>query len=598
MSLGVLFIHLEIEMKRLRKILFLSFIGALASGCAVNSAPKSDYVLAEIHDIATGGLQELPSIISNEGVPTILYSSKAGRVVVQAGERRHLLDEKARVRGGNHFQLHQIEGKLHAFWWSHADGKNVYITSSDDGGKQFGKVEMVNDDHGILPPFTVTNAPNGIIGVTYHDERNPNFSAYFNRSIDGGHTWPRPDIRLDSPPADKRSSNVHEPQTVEIGRIWVSIWTDSSPVDGKATYRIITRRTDDAGKTWTPTETIYASDHHISALKVRAVGSELVVAADELSIGVFGLTSKDNGNTWHRVGTVANTAKTSNSGIQLAVSNGRAHLVWMKQDSDAKTQIMRASMDIQRGQWLGAAKRLDTKLTDNTKSLSPDVLVTPTGLVLAAWVDYRDIRSNIYLSTSRDTGVSWTEPQPLLRPGTTATGWPRLMPWQDSAAIAYEIYPTDVLSEGRMVLRELPSNNQGNLVGMPQSVSVTEEYRHARLKQRIETLWNARIAADYPTAYDIFDFAYKAATPKAHYLANVGVITYLSHSTIDTTISGNVATANMKLQYEVKPTFIPGVPKPISVPKVDVETPTTWVWVGDDWYLVFSPSYDRPVLQY
>lgn len=585
-------------MKLLWKIFFLACFVAFLSGCAGSSASRSNYVLAEISDITTGSLQTLPSIASINGVPAILYSTKADRVAFQIGERRQLLDEAARVRGGNHFQLHEIDERLHALWWSHANGKNVYITSSEDGGKHFGKVEMVNDEHGILPPFTVTRAQNGVVGITYHDERRPNYQAYFNRSIDGGLTWPKPDIRLDSQPADNRSSLVHEPQTVESGTAWVSVWTDSSPLDGKASYRIISRRTEDAGKTWDPAQAIYTSDHHISALKVRAVGNQMVVAADELNAGVFALTSQDNGKTWHRVGTVANSVKTSNSGVELAVSNGRAHLVWMKQDPGAKTQVMRASLDMQQGKWLGAAKRLDIKTTDNTKSLSPDVIATAQGMILAAWVDYRDIRSNIYLSTSSDQGATWTEPQPLLKPGVSAAGWPRFMPWRGGAAIAYEVYPTDVQADGRMILQELPRTDQGNLEGLPQPKIYTEEYRRERLQQRIDALWKARIATDYPTAYDMFDFAYKAATPKAHYLANVGVITYLSYMTKDIVVSGNEASVNMKLQYEVKPTFIPGVPKAITVPPVDVEAANTWVWVGDDWYLVFSPSYDRPVLQY
>jgi hypothetical protein len=48
----------------------------------------------------------------------------------------------------------------------------------------------------------------------------------------------------------------------------------------------------------------------------------------------------------------------------------------------------------------------------------------------------------------------------------------------------------------------------------------------------------------------------------------------------------------------MKPVMIPGTPKPVSVPPVEVDTPNTWVWVGDDWYLMFQPSYDPPVLKY
>jgi len=87
-------------------------------------------------------------------------------------------------------------------------------------------------------------------------------------------------------------------------------------------------------------------------------------------------------------------------------------------------------------------------------------------------------------------------------------------------------------------------------------------------------------------------------TPKKHYVDNSGVITYHT-ATVDTLdIKGNEAAVNMKVRYEMKPVMIPGTPKPVSVPPVEVDTPNTWVWVGDDWYLMFQPSYDPPVLKY
>jgi hypothetical protein len=586
-------------MKRLLFTLLPAISLVFVGGCAGVVADAGADVLAQVSDTATGTLQTIPSIIEVDGKPAMLYATKDNRIAFQMGTQRQLLDETARVRGGNHVQLHLNDKQLHALWWSHQDGKNVYHTASVDGGLHFNPVTMVNDEHGVLPPYTLTTGPKGILGVTYQDERNPSYQAYFNRSVDFGRTWPRPDQRLDTPPTEGRSSQVHEPQSVESGAAWLSVWTDSAPVAGQQSYRIISRRSDDAGFSWSPAEVLYSSDHHISSLKVRAQGSNIVVAADELNAGIFAVTSQDQGRSWQRAGTVTGTDRVSNSGIDMTLSNGRAHLVWMKNGADEKAQIMRASLDIGPSKWLGAAQRLDLKSHNNTQSISPEVLATSRGTVVATWVDYRDIRPNIYLAASKDQGQSWSAPQPLLAPGEVSAGWPKLIPWRDEVAIGYEVYPSERVLDGKFVLRLLHvASDEKGLPGMARPFQITEEDRKARLEQRVKALWEARIAGEYERAYDMFDFAYKAATPKSYYMTSIGVITYLTYAVDKLEVSGNEASVNMKLRYEVKPTMVPGSAKPITVLPIDVDTPTKWVWVGRDWYLVYTPSFEPPTLKY
>lgn len=591
-------------MKRLLSTLVSLVSVVWVVGCAggpSSSAGPASFVLAEVDDIATGPLQTRPAVVELNGKPGILYSTKAGRVAFQNGDKRSLLDETARVKqGGSYFQLNKQGQNLQALWWSHQDGKNVYLASSTDGGQSFAPVSMVNDEHGVLPPFTLTHAEDGVLGVTYHDERVPNYQAFFNRSTDYGRTWARPDMRLDTPPEGGRSSNVHEPQMVQVGKVWVSAWTDTTrTTDGQASYRIVSRRSLDAGKTWMPAEVLFASNHHISALIVRAQDGHIVLAADELNRGVFALTSSDQGATWAGPGILAGTDGVNNSGIDMAIADGRVHLVWMRDRSDEKTRIMRGSFDIAAAKWLDSVQRLNPKEFENTRSTSPVILANAQGKLIAAWVDYMDIRPNIYLSTSHDRGQSWTSPQALLNPGEVAAGWPMLIRWEGDVAIGYETYPTDVLANGRFQIRMLKFAADGKeLIGLPNRSQISESAKKARLEERVKALWESRIASNYEPAYDIFDFAYKAATPKKSYLENTGVITYMSYSVDSIAISGNEASVNMKVKYEVKPTILPMTGKPITVPPFDAETPTKWVWVANDWYLVYTPSFDPPVLKY
>ena len=404
---------------------YLSLLASLASlafvgGCAFVSSDPAGKVLLQVDDIATGALQTQPAIVELNGQPALLYASKDDRVVFQQGAKRFTLDDTAPVRGGNRFQLHLQDRSLQALWWSHQDAKNLYFTSSTDSGQTFAPVSIVNDDHGVLPPFNLLRGPQGVLGMTYLDERQPHYQAYFNRSTDHGRTWARPDQRLDLAPAEAQPSNVQDPQSVESGAAWVSAWVDAVKVAGRASYRIVSRRSDDAGLAWSQPQVLYSSEKLISSLTVRAQGSHIVIAADAHEQGIFAFASSDQGRSWLGSGFLAGTGfaaadseGASNSGIRMALAGERAHLVWMQDRKGEKTRIMRASLDIAQAKWLDVVQRLDLKAHDNTRSMLPSVLATPQGALLAAWVDYRDIRPNIYLSASYDQGHAWSAPQAL-----------------------------------------------------------------------------------------------------------------------------------------------------------------------------------------
>ena len=570
------------------------------SGCATVGNGTEATVLAEVNNIATGSLPTRVAVAEVDGKPALLYSTKDDRVAFQVGDKRQLIDETARVRGGGgFFQLRPQGGKLHAMWWSHQSGKNIYFTSSADGGQRFAPVSMVNDEDGVLPPFTLSTGADGVLGMTYQDERLGGYQAYFNRSNDSGLNWARPDQRLDVAQGTQ-TTNVHEPQMAQFGNVWVSAWTDIVRGSGATVYRILARRSEDGGQRWSAPEVVHSAESQISSLTVKAQDGHVVAAADQLNVGIVAFTLLNPSRNWRAAGRLPGSEKVSNSGIDLVVNGSRAHLVWMHERQGEKVRIMRASLDVVQGKWLvDSAQRLDVKQNENTRSLSPSLISTPKGAVLAAWVDYRDIRPNIYVSASYDQGQNWSQPQPVLAPGEASTGWPQLVLWRDQVALGYEQYPTDRIMEGKYVLRLLPVGESAQrLPGLPMPLQISEADRRAKLEQRVKTLWDNRIAAKYEPTYDMFDFAYKASTPKKAYLDNVGVITYLSASVNELTINGNEADVKMKLRYEVQPTILPSTGKKITLPAADVESPTKWVWVGNDWFLMFTPSFEPPQLKY
>jgi hypothetical protein len=567
-------------------------------GCSAIRPETNALAPLEARDIMTGSLQTRPAVVVFNGGPAMLYATKDDRVAFQVGSHRTLLDETARVKGGRYFQLHHHGQNLDATWWSHEDGKNLYFTTSTDGGQHFSPVSMVNDAHGVLPPFTLIRGAGDVVGMSYLDERQPHYQAYFNRSIDDGKTWAMPDQRLDVP-AEGQASDVHELQSVRAGNIWFSVWTDVTHSANQIGFRIVSRYTDDEGVTWSAPAVLYSSDKQISSMIVRAKGSNVAIAADEDGRGIIALTSQDSGHNWNSVGVLAESADATNSGLDMALSGGRAHLVWMQEKTGEKTRIMRASLDVYKSKWIGTAQRLDRKIYENTRSISPSVLSTHGGeRLFATWVDYRDIRPNIYLSVSLDQGDTWSAPQALLMAGEVSAGWPKLVPWEDQVAIAYETYPNDSVKDGRFFLKLLPGADANGLTGLPEQLNIDESSRRKRLEQRVNSLWENRIAGNYEPTYDMFDYAFKLATTKKTYLESVGVITYLSFSLNDISVKGNEAEVKVKVKYEVKPTMLPMGGKPLTVPPVEVEFDTTWVWIGSDWFMVYHPAIGPQELKY
>lgn len=569
------------------------------NGCAAIRPASTSMAPMEIDNLIAGGFSTRPAIVEFKGKPAFLYATKDDRVALQIGDKKQLLDDTARVKGGRYFMMNHHGQNLDAMWWSHQDGKNLYFTTSKDGGQHFSPVNMVNNEHGVLPPFSLVRDAQGVVGVTYLDERQPGYQVYFNRSTDGGHSWSESDQRLDKADAGNQRSNAQEPQNVALGDVWFTAWTEEIRSGNTPKYQIVSRRSVDKGLTWSEPKVIYTTFRLISSMVVRAHGDSVVIAGDDYERGIFALTSQDKGGSWRDVGFVDGTNSLTNSGVDMALAGGRATVVWIEQHKDQKPRIMRASLDVAKSVWLSEAQRLDRKAYENTQSILPSVMATAQGVLIASWIDYRDIRPNIYVAMSSDYGQVWTEPQALLKAGEISAGWPQLIPWGEQAAIAYETYSNDSIKDGKLIFLPLTFEKGGKgLSGLPEATHINEAERKARLEQRVKTLWSYRVEGNFEPTYDMFDFAYKLATTKKMYVENVGVITYLSFSLEDVTVSGNEAKVKLKVKYEVKPTMLPTGGKPLTVPPVEIEMENKWVWVGSDWYMVIAPAVGPQELKY
>jgi hypothetical protein len=568
----------------------------LLGGCSnlPGSHDKTD-VLATLDDAYTGNSDTFPAVINLQGTPAVLYLNKSNRVALKHKNNTILVDDKARAKGGKQFSLDHDGGKVHAVWWSHESGKGLYAAVSEGAEPEFSGVSEVSPEFGVLPPYTILKGDGNGIGMLYSDERHSGYQAYVNTSNDGGKTWSRPDTRLDLPAPDG-DSNALEPVGIRAGNAWIVAWVDAKRRPEAKEYRILSRRSTDFGKSWAPAQVLYSSEHYLSGLVISADGDSVTVLADQYHQGLIAALSKDAGNSWHKLPPIRGSEGSDNGILSVQMHGGNAFATWTQTLKGYKARIMFGSIDLSSLNWTNEAKRLDVKEVNGTKSTQSDIKVLSDGRLVASWVDYRNIRPAVYLSTSVDGGKNWSTPKSVEKPGEIYAARPQLQVWADSVALKYEVYPKDRTTEGKFILKKIGFDKQG-IASLYETPRYSEELKKKRLIERVNTLWQSRVEGDYDTAYDVFDFAYRAASDKKVYLNSVGVINYKTYSLQSTEILGNEALVKMKLSYEIPKTLLPSG-KSLEVKPVEVEAENGWVWVGNDWYMVYSPSFGQPNLHY
>lgn len=587
-------------MRLIRQTLHLAAIGLLIAGlsaCSTSNPYASSGPALQIDSIYQGDLSAKPALADLDGKLAMLFATPQNRVAFRLGDKTTLLDANLKVKGGKFFQLHQQGDTVFALWWSHENAKALYCAISTDGGKTFAPAQIVNSDHGVLPPFTLLTHKDGVVGVVYMDERTPRYEIYFNRSTDGGKTWDKQDQRLDTAPQPPEQSSAMFPDMVQSGDNWVVVWTDTAKVDGQVSGRILARVSSDGGKQWAPEKVIYQGPSMLSSLHAHAIGNDVVVTFQDTLKGVVALKSADHGQTWTTLGAAPGTQATNNSGIRLAGQGQTAYVVWMAQkDAKSKAKIYASAIDLATGKW-ATPQQIDIGKPEGvTLSLEPDVTVTGSGAAVITWTDFRNIRPNIYLSASFDHGKSWTAPQDVEQPGEYSSLFSDLTPRKNSVLLTYERFTADDRKTRQALVRDIKLDEKTGFSGLPEPKVKSAADKEAMLKDRVNTFWKLRTDGDFAKTYAYFDPAFKNATPEKEFNKYQGNFIYHSAKTEKIDIQGNVAEVTVKVNYEVKPTFIAG--QEVKIPPTTADIKTPWVWIYDNWYQVYQPPMGDPYLQY
>lgn len=576
----------------------VGLIVAALSACSLSMPFERHGVVARIDKVSQGDLSSRPALAEVDGRLAMLYATADNRVAFRIGDKTTLLDASIKAKGGRFFKLYQAGGALYALWWSHEGGKALYCAASHDGGETFDPVQVVNSDHGVLPPFSVVSGRDGTVGVAYMDERSPTFEVYFNRSTDGGKSWAAHDQRLDTAPKPPLMSSAAFPKMVQSGNAWIVVWTDSAKIDGQPESRVLVRTSTDEGRDWSPAQVIYHSTSMLSSVDAEAAGNAVVVVLQDTLKGVVALRSGDQGKTWSEIGSAQGSQAMNNSGIQIASGGDRVYAVWLAQrDNKSKGTLMADVLDLAAGKWIGQPQRIDTgKPIDQTLSLQPNIVVTGSGAVAVSWTDFRDIRPNIYLTASFDQGKAWTAPQDMERPGEYSSIFSSLLPRQHSVLVSYERFAADDHKTREALVVDVGLKPGVGFTGLPQPKPIDAATRERLLKERVAALWKLRVDRDFSKTYGYFDPAYRNVLTQQQFDKAQGNITYHSAKTDKIAIEGNVAQVTEKLDYEVKGFEVMG--RKVDVPRTTADVTTTWVWIYDNWYMVYQPAMGQPFLQY
>jgi len=294
-------------------------------------------------------------------------------------------------------------GNVYVLWYGErAVGKakyHNYVAVSNDNGMTFSSPQNLTMGYGyaIYPTLLVDEENAYIFSYVLKDKK---FYMIFRKTTDNGKTWTDPVVIKETP-----GTVTTYIKPLKTGNRLYVFWyctTKQGPVTQKAF-------SDDGGKTWNSSD--YDDLKGISLSYMTAASDAQGHMYFAYSGGTMGqksntyiIISKDQGNTWSKPISLRHYPFTT------------------------------------------------------TTTVYPQIIASDDGTVAAVWVDYRNIRSNIYLQYSLDGGETWQPGDiPLEEPGRYNTSYfgyasENFIKTGDTYSILAYRLPADDLSMGEAKL--------------------------------------------------------------------------------------------------------------------------------------------------
>lgn len=553
------------------------------------------------------GLYDTPETRVREGIVYTLYPSAGKTAELDRGDKPIPLGENLGDVAGRYPFLVLQGDQVYVLWWKKtkpSGEKFLYFSASDDGGRSFRPAQVINRDAGALSPASFASDGDGHLGAIYMDERDKQYKIFFNYSLDDGHTWQARDARLDAVGTHilKDGSKVGRPGAIEPklaynGSHLIATWKEyvTALPGGKSELRLVSRTSDDWGKTWQPVIPIYMGEHFVTEDVVLVQDGYFYHFGHANTVGVLAHRTVD-GKTWESLGVLPGSEKSVNSQLSVATTTGAINLVYTAKPDKTPNEIDFGRLDTATGKWHGPAQRIDRKGESITQAVNPTIAALPDDRLLIAWQDYSSIRPGIYVTTSADGGKTWASAPSHLTDPVHAAVNPQLVVDGDSVSLFYLRSMSDDLRKAEYVERKLAFASDGTVVMPPEHASISEAQRAELLHKRADEFWKLREQGKFADTYDYYDPYFRAKVSKQQFAGRQANVIFKRHDIGKVEIHGNVGYAPTLYTFEVPEQIVAG--EKFSVPPTDDYIKSEWVWMDGNWYFVFQTAQKQRFLRY
>jgi len=310
-----------------------------------------------------------------------------------------------------------IQGNnLYVVWREKIGGKKLWFRASDDGGRTLRDPVLLDDRNLPLPRLRMYSNAKGDIFILYLSEAQVDDSKYnllFTSSHDFGRTF----------------SEVRNLTQGYMDAIYPSLFTEGEKVNmfsdsGREGKRfMIFRKSSDSGRSWSePMEIreIGGVTVYIEPIKVgqRLHVLWLDIMDNEHIVGAA--FSDDDGLTWKSK--YLEDTRGMDIGLMRLAHDSKGHIYLAFSAKREDTEKDKMKVFVMRSEDNGETWEKPFNLRHypfkKTRAENPHIIAGENGIVVCVWVDYRNIRPNLYMQFSKDYGKTWQEKDvPLEEPG-------------------------------------------------------------------------------------------------------------------------------------------------------------------------------------
>jgi hypothetical protein len=566
-------------------------------------------------DLFPGGRSDSPVSAwhENAGIVTLFPATSDGLYLANdktvPGSSLLPGDRPANAR---YARIQAIADNVYTLWWRKGKpggNKGLYFSRSPDGGLGFDPVQQLNSDHGVLARYDLALDGPDRLAVAYLDERHKSYAIYFNASNDAGKTWFEQDLRLDATtyPGGFKAATVNDPQLAFLNGALVATWNDKGvTADKKFSIRVVSRVSKDGGKTWGEVTPVYTDDKYLLAEPVAVADGEHLYLFGILSSGVVAFRTSD-GVDWTPLGPLEGSAGSDASQLRVTQNQGFVFVAFSgRDDKNAPFRPRVARFDKRSGAWDGPAQQLASVEPHRlTRTNNPAIAAIGDRTLVLAWEDYGNLRPSVVLNYSVDNGKTWAADRPLAvaEPGAHRDVYPQIVPTgKATAALLFSRYNGDGGNANMSYLRRDLIFDPTTGLNLKPTPPLTEEQQKARLdllKQRVTEFWGHRIKGETLATYDFFDPYFRARVAKKDFMAGRGGLILFHSAETDSaeiSVKRRIAEVKVKYSFSVPKTVVSG--EEFEVPPTGDTLPSIWLWMDDNWYMLYKPAMGNAFLQY